>query len=388
MIDGFVSWIVCCSGMLLLWGWVGYPFWVCWLAERQKKKDSSNVSGNRRPESLSVVIAAYNEEDMIEERIRNILQVAPDGLEMEIIVVSDHSTDRTVERALSIKYQNLHVLENSGERGRASAHNLAMQHTSGELLVFTDAETRFQHGFFEALLAHFADPHVGVVTGKLEFLYDAKDGVQSASGGIYWTYEQRLLHCESQAGVMFCGSGACLAVRRNLCSQMPPHGDVDFTLPLRAIRAGYRCAYAKDALAFDHSPPNPDSEYRSRVRMVSQNLRGIIEEWSFCDWRKHKYSFAIISHKLLRWFSPYLLGGIFFGAMLKTAESPVSSWGVFFVIQAIVLGVAVYGAVAGGSNLATRLYAFLLANMAFAVGVWRGVLNQAPKSYSPTRTLG
>ena len=222
---------------------------------------------------ISVIIAAYNEEKNIENRIQNILKQDYILDNIEIIVASDGSTDKTVEIAKKYEKHNVKVLDFRENIGRATVHNNAVDIAKGEILIFTDAETIFEKDFIKEIIAPFYKKDVGCAIGNLKYVSNTNKSVQ-ISEGIYFKFEKFIRKLESDLCILSTGTGACMGVRKNLWENLLPTDDVDFATPLDVIRKGYKVIYVPTAIAYDLPFLSLKREFFARIRQTSKNFFG------------------------------------------------------------------------------------------------------------------
>ena len=302
---GALPWILTISAFILAYTYLGYPLLLALFARFLSHQEEPTVHASPAP--VSVIIAAYNEERHIVQRLHNILAQADERL-MEIIVGSDGSTDGTVERARSVNDPRVRVLDFPQNRGRAIVHNDCVAHARGDILVFTDAATEFAPGFLAAITAPFADPSVGCTVGHLKWRNVGDDAAAGESEGLYWAYELWIRAQESRLGILATGTGACMAVRRDLFRPLRPDEDVDFTTVMDVLARGYRVVYVPEAIATDEVPATHEGEIRLRSRIVVKNLVGILRKLP--EMPPHRFPavwWGLFSHKILRWLTPVFL---------------------------------------------------------------------------------
>jgi cellulose synthase/poly-beta-1,6-N-acetylglucosamine synthase-like glycosyltransferase len=330
--------------------------------------------------SVSVIVAAHNEESRIRARIENLQALDYPPERMEILVASDGSTDGTVAAASAAGI--VEVLAFREWRGRAEVHNAAAAHARGDILVFTDAGTLFERHFLARLVAPFRDPRVDCVVGRLVF-HDSASAI-GASEGAYWAWETRLRALESRLGILCLGTGAAMAARRGRYVSLRQNEDVDDVLPLEVAKHGGRVVFAEDAVASDEPNSSVERELRARVRMTSQSLAAIVHRWGASGFVRHPLAgAALFSHKVLRWFTPFFLLGALVGAGLLAWEG---AYGLAFAAQVAFYAVAAVGLAAelGFSRrvrVASAAFSFCVANAAMCIGVLKGLLGRAPASY-------
>lgn len=271
---------------------------------------------------VSILIAAHNEAANIEARVENLLAQEYPADKIEIIVVSDGSTDGTPERleALTRAHPRVRTLSLPANQGKASALNAGMEHARGELVVFTDARQRFAADALARLAENFADPAVGSASGELVFadLEDSaiRDPQSAISIGLYWRYEIWLRGRESRAGSMLGATGAIYAIRRELYRPLPAGAILDdFLTPMRIVLAGRRAILDGRAICYDRPSSRADQEMRRKVRTLAGNFQAFaIEPGLLLPWRNPSTWWQVSSHKLARLLVPYALIALLAGS--------------------------------------------------------------------------
>lgn len=287
---------------LLGWVYAGYPI-------------AAHVAGRFRPvrltaagrsvRSVTVGIAIHDEVDEIGPRIADALAQDLDA-SLEVTVASDGSTDGSdqVVREMAAVDPRIRLLS-LPRGGQTAAQNRILAESDSEIVVLTDAETRFEPGCLAALVAPFADPRVGATTGVLLW-HNLADTATSRHEGFYWRYEQAVRRAESRAGWLTAATGALLALRRELISPVPEHNSFDHIAPLQVREAGRLILAIPEAVATDRVVAGLGDQFRARSRTAT---RGIAANLAMAGrlppWRRPDAAIAIWSHKLLRWASPW-----------------------------------------------------------------------------------
>jgi cellulose synthase/poly-beta-1,6-N-acetylglucosamine synthase-like glycosyltransferase len=291
--------------------YVGYPV-IVFLASRVRPRPVSKLA--HQP-TISIVIAAHNEESWIARTIENKLALDYPSRKVQIIVVSDGSTDRT--DAIAAEYQSARVvfLRQEPRNGKTAALNLAVRHATGDILVFADANSLYDKSALRHLAANFADPQVGYVTGAL--VYTNPDGSMTGAGcSMYMKYEDFLRRCESAAGSLVGVNGGIDAVRRSLYEPMNADDLPDFVLPLRVVEKHFRVVYEPDAVLCEEAHGRVEDEYRMRVRVALRALWTLAEMRRLMNVRRFGvYAVQLVSHKALR----YLAFILFLTALVTSA---------------------------------------------------------------------
>lgn len=337
--------------------------------------------GDARP--LSVVIAAYNEEQHIGRRIENLLACEYPKDRLEILVASDGSTDDTVKNARNYAGSMVRVLDFPHSRGRALIHNDAVAAAAGQVIVFTDAETEFEEDTLKRLGGWFTDVEVGLVVGNL--IYRRRDTSISRSEGIYWRLEKKMRRLESDLGLLATATGAVMAVRKELWRKLTPIDDCDFTTPLDVILQGRRVIFDEQALAYDVPPSSLTGEIRTRIRQTSKNLAGTLKRWGIRGWRRFPVlSLGLFSHKLLRWFTMYFM----LGAFISNSFLAGMAWPYSFLLwlQVGFYGLGVLGLlgelVGRPLPVASTVCAFCAAILGMGVGAIKGIIGRNQPVYA------
>jgi cellulose synthase/poly-beta-1,6-N-acetylglucosamine synthase-like glycosyltransferase len=282
----------------LAWTHAGYPLAASVLA-RARERHVRKADTHPR---VSVVVAAHDEESVIERRLENLLalEYPPDFL--EIVVASDASTDRTDELVEAVAAREPRVrLVRAPRGGKVAAQNLAVRDTSGEILAFSDANATWAPDALERLVRPFADTDVAYVCGKL--VLQAADGTNRE--GAYWRYELWLRESESRLGSVTGGNGSIYAVRREDYVDVDPRFGHDLAFPYLMVQRGRRAVYEPEALAFEKPTPDIETEYRRKVRMF-EHCWLITLQGGMLRRLPPLYLAQMVSHRLLRYGSGLL----------------------------------------------------------------------------------
>jgi cellulose synthase/poly-beta-1,6-N-acetylglucosamine synthase-like glycosyltransferase len=303
---------------LVMYAYAGYPI-ILWVLSR--------FAGDRRepPElhdadlpAVSLLIAAFNEEAVIEERVRNALAMDYPADRLEIVIASDGSSDSTADIVTRFAPQGVRSFAYHENRGKATVLNCTVPELSGKLILFSDANTRMDAQAVRRLVRWFQDPQVGAVSGKL-VLVDSETGRNA--DGMYWKYETFLKQCEGRLGALLGANGAIYAIRRELYERIPPTTVDDFLIPLQArLRSNCKIVFDSTATAFEETAPDAMAEFHRRARFGAGGFEAIGVLWRLLDPRRGWICFTFVSHKILRWACP-----LFALAMLLTNVLMVQS---------------------------------------------------------------
>jgi cellulose synthase/poly-beta-1,6-N-acetylglucosamine synthase-like glycosyltransferase len=349
----------------LLWTHVLYPLGAAALARvRTRVVRKAGIEP-----AVTVIVAAYNEEPVIERRLENLLALDYPADKLELVVTSDASTDRThelVERiAGRVGRDRVRLIVNP-RGGKVAAQNRAVRAASGEIVAFSDANATWAPDALRQLVANFADPDVAYVCGQL--VLEAADG--SNREGIYWRYEMAQREAESRLGSVTGGNGSIYAVRSSDYIEVDPKWGHDLAFPYRMVQAGRRAVYEPAARASEKPTPSNESEYRRKVRMFEHcweiTLRG-----SMLKRLPFGYLVEVISHRILRYGS-----GILHLVLLATSLALVGEGLVYQV--ALGAQLAAIAAALLGVGIA-RYYA--LVTWATVVALWNYLRRGVPATW-------
>ena len=280
------------------WTQAGYPLFAAALARVRSRP----VRKGEVTPSVSVIVAAHDEEDVIERRLENLLELDYPPELVQIVVASDASTDRTDELvgAVATREPRVKLLQCPRE-GKVAAQNRAVKMTSGEILAFSDANAAWQPDALRKLVRNYADPDVAYVCGSS--VYEAADGTNRE--GTYWRFEGWLRRNESRLGSITGGIGAIYTVRRSDYVDVDPRFGHDLALPYLMVQHGRRAVYEPEALASEKPSRDIEDEYRRKVRMF-EHCWLIVVRGKMLRRLGPTYLLEILSHRHLRYGSGLL----------------------------------------------------------------------------------
>jgi cellulose synthase/poly-beta-1,6-N-acetylglucosamine synthase-like glycosyltransferase len=278
----------------LAWTHAGYPLAVRALArlrERPVRRDDDLLP------SVSLIVTAYNEESVIEQRLENLRALDYPAERLELVVTSDASTDRTEEIA---EAAGARVVRNP-RGGKVAAQDGAVRATESEVVAFSDANSTWAPDALRMLVRNLADPDVAYVCGRLSITND--DGANKE--GLYWRYELALRADESRVDSVTGGNGSIYAMRRSEYVEVDPRFGHDLAFPYLMVQRGRRAVYEPEALAFEKATPTTEDEYRRKVRMF-EHCWAIVLEGRMLRGLRPLYLAQVISHRHLRYGSGLL----------------------------------------------------------------------------------
>jgi cellulose synthase/poly-beta-1,6-N-acetylglucosamine synthase-like glycosyltransferase len=347
------------SAGALVWTHAGYPLAARALAKLRARPVRTDED---RLQSVSVIVAAHNEEPVIERRLENLRALEYPADRLELVVTSDASTDRTEELA---EAAGARVIRNP-RGGKVAAQDRAVRETSSEIVAFSDANCTWAPDALRKLVRSFADPEVAYVCGRLNL--QAGDGANKE--GLYWRYELALRADESRLDSVTGGNGSIYAVRREDYVEVDPRFGHDLSLPYLMVQRGRRAVYEPDANAYEKATPTSEDEYRRKVRMF-EHCWAIVFEGKMLRRLRPLYLVEVISHRHLRYGS-----GLLHLVLLGSSAALVTEGPVYQVALGAQLGL--FGAAALGVGVA-RYY--VLVTWATVVSLWNYLRRGVPTTW-------
>lgn len=358
---------------LVGYNYVVYPLLVIAAARLRRRPAPAPLSAERAAwPTVSFVIAAYNEERVIAEKLRNTLAIDYPRERLEILVVSDGSTDRTHEIAAGFASEGVVALHEPPRRGKSAALNRGVEQARGEIVVFSDANNDFAPEALRALVRHFSDPSVGGVCGVKQ-IKPAEDRQSTRGDSLYWRYESAIKRAEGRLGSITNADGEIFAIRRALYRPLDErviNDDTQVTFDL--VNQRCRVAYEPEARSYEHASISIRDDFHVKVRMVAGGYQSLALNWRMFLPPRSWFTLAFLSHKVLRWIAPLPLAGIFVCSAILAAR-PV--YAALLGAQLLFYGTAAYGAGVISRGPLPRLvyvaFYFTAMNVAALVGLWR-----------------
>ena len=356
---------------LLAYVYLGYPALLCLLARLFPRPHL--IDPGHTP-SVTLMISAYNEVEVIRSKIENSLALDYPADKLSIVVVSDCSDDGTDEEVLCFADRGVRLVRARERRGKTSALNQAMQQVESDVVVFSDANAIYDRGGIRFLVRHFADPRVGYVVGNARYQEETRTAA-GASEGAYWDLEILVKKWESDFSSVVGGDGAIYAIRRSLYEPMQDSDINDFVNPLQIVVKGFRGVFDGDAFCYEQPAGKFEKEFSRKVRIVNRSFNALYRVPQACNpWRTGRFAWQLVSHKLLRWFSPYILGLLLAALLLDWVLRPLSTADLLAAVSGgCLLLLAAVGRFLGQEKephpLFSLPYYFVLLNVASAKGI-------------------
>jgi cellulose synthase/poly-beta-1,6-N-acetylglucosamine synthase-like glycosyltransferase len=360
------------SAFAIIWTYIGYPLFITLLARwrpRPHQKDEIMPT-------VSLIVPAYNEEAVIKEKLENALALDYPRDRMEIIVVADGSTDRTVEIVQGFADRGVRLLFQPERRGKIAAMNRAVPYAKGEILVFSDANAMMEPKSLKVLVRNFADAHVGCVSGEKRVRTDYR--VQAQGESAYWRYESAIKRAESLVNTTIGAIGEFFAIRRELYRPLREDSIIeDFVLSMQLVMDGWRVVYEPEAVAWEEASPSLRAEWERRARNCAGGFQAVGRLSRLFSPRYGFIAFQFLSHKLLRWLAPFFM---ILAWATTLALYPVTFFRWLFWGQAIFYLLALVGGFLAIRGHRWRplwlIFYFCFANATALGGFWRYITGQ------------
>lgn len=367
MLGAFLFWL---AFAVLAYQYVGYPLLLAALAAVRGRRTTASYARDEDLPSVTLVISAYNEAEVLDGKIRNALAQDYPKDRFEIVVASDGSSDATNEIARSYADDGVVLHEYAVNRGKNLTLNDTLPRARGEIIVFTDANGMYQKEAIRTLVQSFADPRVGSVCGELVYK-NFNDNPIAEGYNRYWELDQMQKRLESGLGSLLGANGSIFALRKSLCRPIPNDVCNDMVQPIWVAAAGHLCLYEPRALSFEAGSRNLNDELKRRSRIIGRGIRGIAAVWpDIVRQRAWLVGLELLSRKGLRYLTPLWFAMLLVGSGL--AGGP-------FYLALFVLQLLAYAAIPAGfllpegpvKRLASPAVYFGIGNLAAILGWWK-----------------
>jgi cellulose synthase/poly-beta-1,6-N-acetylglucosamine synthase-like glycosyltransferase len=302
---------------LMVYVYVGYPT-LLWLV--------SIFASSREPSptkeiTLTLLITAHNEEANLEAKLLNSLQLDYPKEKLQILVVSDGSTDATDSIVERHRNYGVDFVRIPVQSGKTHAQNVAVLSATGEVIIFSDATTEYQKDALSLIAGNFAEPSIGAVSGRYLYLSAGAASSMASGAKAYAGYDNTVRHLQSKVGSITGCCGCIYAVRRELYTVLAADLISDLVQPLHVLKRGSRVVFEPRAVASEYSTSSATKEFHMRVRVVARALRGILSVRELLlPWKFPWISLQLLSHKLLRWCVPLFLLSMFVASAFLSAQ--------------------------------------------------------------------
>ena len=324
---------------------------------------------------VTLFITAYNEEMIVDEKMRNSLELNYPKEKLHIVWVTDGSSDATNEQLN--RWPEAKVLFQPKRQGKTAAMNRGMKLVKTPIVVFTDANTMINAEAVRNIVKAFADPKVGCVAGEKRITVQTKDGAAAGGEGFYWKYESTLKALDARLYSAVGAAGELFAVRRELFCEMDPDTLLDdFVLSLRIAMQGYKIDYCSEAYAVESGSADIKEEEKRKIRISAGGLQSIWRLRALLNPLKYgMLNFQYISHRVLRWsLTPVLLFLLFpLNVILLSYGKSYITYGIIMVLQILFYLTAIYGQYLSAKEIKAKIlfipYYFFFMNISVFKGI-------------------
>jgi len=374
------------SLLAIAYAYFGYVA-VLWIMSRfARVDDQKHAEQSTQLPAVSLIVSAYNEEKIIADKIRNALALDYPRELLEIVIVSDGSTDRTCEIVLTFAHRGVVLRHYEGRIGKSACLNRAVPLAEGRIIVFSDANSTYEKGALRALLRPFQDSTVGFVTGWTR--YGSGDGAVRDSLGLYSRLELITKRLESCLGSCIGADGAIFSIRRELYLPLKDYDINDYVIPLTINERGYRGILRQEAICFEKDAGDIEGEFHRQLRITSRTIRATLNYRQLLNpFRFGLLSFELLSHKVCKFLVPLFI------VLLLISNLFLAERGGLFLVALIAQGA--FYIVAGAasfmprkslpSRMAEAARTFLVVNAAVALAWVKYLQGETYTTWSPTK---
>jgi cellulose synthase/poly-beta-1,6-N-acetylglucosamine synthase-like glycosyltransferase len=331
--------------LVVLYTYLGYGVVILILSKIKGRPQPLRFQADPELPRITMLIAAYNEEGFIDEKIKNTLALDYPADKLSIFIVTDGSADRTVERAQ--QYAAVQLFHDPERKGKIHAVNRVMKFVKTPVVIFSDANTYLNREAIKNLARHYQDEKVGGVAGEKRIFVKKEDNASGSGEGLYWKYESFLKRKDAEVYSVVGAAGELFSVRTFLY-EAPAENMIieDFYLSIKIAMKGYRFMYEPDAYALENAASSVAEEWKRKVRISAGGFQAITQLRALLNPLKYGLlSFQYISHRVLRWtLAPLFLPLIFISNVILAAEG-------LFIYQVILLLQVIFYLIAGLGRL-------------------------------------
>ncbi len=365
------------SFFVVAYAYVGYGIFLFLLVSLKRIfiKKKAATKNNFEPD-VTLIIAAFNEEDFIEKKIENTLQLHYPPSKLKVIFITDGSTDKTHD--IIQRFSEFQLLHQPERKGKVAAVNRAMQFVDTPYVIFSDANTLLNVDCIKEIVKHYADPSVGGVAGEKKIITTGADQAAGVGEGLYWKYESFLKKMDSALYSVVGAAGELFSVRVDLFENVREDVIIeDFVLSLKICIKGYKVRYEPHAFAMETSSQSMKEEEKRKIRICAGAFQamGILKEL-FNIFKYPVLSFQFISHRILRWtICPICLVILFLSNFVLISEEKNWFYITFFFLQIIFYLLGLLGRLFAHRDIMVKAlyvpYYFLFMNLSVFMGFYR-----------------
>ncbi|NQX56511.1 glycosyltransferase family 2 protein [Pedobacter panaciterrae] len=365
------------SLFVILYTFIGYGF-VLFLLIKIKRLfyTPASFDANLEFPSVTILVAAYNEEDIVDAKVENTLRLDYPQEKKQIIFVTDGSTDSTTEKLN--RFNDVLVLHEDSRAGKMAAIKRAMPFVEGEILIFTDANTFLNDEAIKELVKHYRNHKVGAVAGEKRIFVDQTADASSAGEGFYWKYESLLKKWDYELYSNVGAAGELFSIRTRLYENVESDTIIDdHMIAMRIAEKRYIIAYEPKAYAMETASANTAEELKRKIRIAAGGIQSIFRLKKAANpFNNPVFTFQYISHRVLRWtITPFLLIALFVVNGLIVYHYDSLFYKTIFILQILFYTLSILGYIFESKNIRIKAlfvpYYFCLMNYAVIAGIIR-----------------
>ena len=339
---------------MIFYTYFGYPLLIMLVSLFVNNK----VNRNDFEPEVTFLITAYNEEKDIKGKLKNTLELDYPRSKLEIIVASDASSDNTDAIVREFAAQGVKLLRVEGRLGKTEVQNQAVKTAKGQIIVFSDATTRYEKSAVRKLVRNYFDEKVGAVSGRYKY-YDPNNSSVGAGTVAFWDYENFIKMKQTQIMTITGCCGCIYSVRKEAYAPLPRDIISDLVEPLKVLEKGYRIVFEPEAIAYETTCQSSNEEFKMRVRVISRGMSGMLYMKRLFNPFKYGFvSFQLISHKILRWMIFFFLIVLF--AVSAFSFNKGTFYKISFVLQALFYLLALAGFLTDSLPRKIKIFSFPL----------------------------
>ena len=356
------------AALTILYTYLGYSLFIMFLS----RFFNNTVKRGAIEPKVTFLITAYNEAKNIAAKLENTIAQDYPKNKFEIIVASDGSTDRTDEIVRQFSNHGVRLIRVDGRVGKTETQNQAVKQATGDVVIFSDATTKYEQNATRRIAHNYADSTVGAVSGRYEYFNPT--GASIGIGNVlFWKYENFIKSCQTRIKTITGCCGCIYSVRRSLYEPLPANIISDLVEPLKILEKGYRIIFEPEAIAFEETTEKTAEEFYMRIRVISRGIRGLMYMKKLLNPFRYGFvSFQLFSHKVLRWLVPFFLLTIFLSNLMLVGNF---FYNMTFILQIIFYGLALVGWVGERWNVKFKPFSiplyFSTVNIAAMVSLYR-----------------
>ena len=364
---------------IVFYAYVGYGILLFFLVKLKRILSSKKqISADYEPE-VTLFIAAYNEKDFVEAKVKNSRELDYPSAKLRQVWVTDGSNDGTPD--LLRQFNDVVVHHNPERNGKIGAMNRGMKLVTTPIVVFCDANTMLGKESIRRIVRLFSDPKVGCVSGEKRIFSKEKDGAAGAGEGLYWKYESMLKKWDAELYSVVGAAGELFAIRTELFQEVEKDTLLDdFVISLRVAQKGYTIQYDPEAYAIETASANVKEELKRKIRISAGGIQSVVRLWSLLNFFKYgTLSFQYISHRVLRWtLAPLSLLLLIPAGLILALNEGITDFGfysVLFWLQILFYCAALLGWYLENKSIKVKIlfvpYYFFIMNLSVFLGLKR-----------------